>query len=92
MKRIVLCPSFCAHSVSVLGFHGFIRHFDVSKMSCGMYLMHIFLLGVWVALFKHTLALPLVAAIPMIAVTAFVNCYLITKIISFVPGSKYIIG
>jgi len=65
---------------------------DMSKMSYGMYLMHIFWLGVWVTLFKHTLALPTVAAIPAIAVATFVSCYLTTKIISFIPGSKYIIG
>lgn len=65
---------------------------DMSKMSYGMYLMHIFWLGVWVTLFKHTLALPTVAAIPAIAVATFISCYLTTKLISFIPGSKWIIG
>ena len=65
---------------------------DMSKMSYGMYLMHIFWLGVWVTLFKHTLALPTVAAIPAIAIGTFISCYVTTKLISFIPGSKWIIG
>lgn len=65
---------------------------DLSKLSYGMYLMHIFWLGLWVTLFKHTLELPTVAAIPCIAVSTFVSCYAATKIISFLPGSRWIIG
>ena len=65
---------------------------DMSKLSYGMYLMHIFWLGLWVTVFKHTLALPTVAAIPCIAVSTFICCYVTTKIISLIPGSKWIIG
>lgn len=65
---------------------------DMSKLSYGMYLMHIFWLGLWATVFKNTLELPTVAAIPCIAVTTFVCCYITTKIISFIPGSKWIIG
>lgn len=65
---------------------------DMSKLSYGMYLMHIFWLGVWVALFKETLALPTVAAIPAIATATFISCYISTKLISYIPGSRYIIG
>lgn len=54
--------------------------------------MHIFWLGLWATVFKNTLELPTVAAIPCIAVTTFVCCYITTKIISFIPGSKWIIG
>jgi hypothetical protein len=57
-----------------------------------MYLMHIFWLGLWVTVFKHDLALPTVAAIPCIAVSTFICCYVATKIISLIPGSKWIIG
>ena len=56
-----------------------------------MYLMHIFWLGLWVTVFKHDLALPTVAAIPCIAVSTFICCYVTTKIISLIPGSKWII-
>ena len=65
---------------------------EMSKLSYGMYLMHIFWLGLWVTVFKQTLELPTVAAIPCIAVSTFISCYITTKIISFIPGSKWIIG
>lgn len=65
---------------------------DISKMSYGMYLMHIILLGKWVILYKQTLALPTVAAIPAIALTTFVCCYVTTKLISLLPHSKWVIG
>ena len=53
-----------------------------------MYLMHIFWLGLWVTVFKDTLALPTVAAIPCIAVVTFICCFVTTKIISFIIGVK----
>ena len=65
---------------------------DMSKLSYGMYLMHIFWLGLWATVFKSTLELPTVAAIPCIAVSTFICCYVTTKLISFIPGSKWIIG
>ena len=65
---------------------------DVSKTSYGMYLMHIFWLGLWVGVYKNTLALPTVAAIPAIAVTTYVTSYVTTKLISFIPGSKWVVG
>ncbi len=65
---------------------------ETSKLSYGMYLMHIFWLGLWVTVFKDTLALPTVAAIPCIAVVTFICCFVTTKIISFIPGSKWIVG
>ena len=65
---------------------------DMSKLSYGMYLMHIFWLGMWTGVFKGTLVLPTVVAIPCIAVATFVTCYVTAKIISFIPGSKWIIG
>ena len=65
---------------------------ETSKLSYGMYLMHIFWLGLWVTVFKHNLELPTVAAIPCIAVSTFISCFIATKIISFIPGSKWIIG
>ena len=39
-----------------------------------------------------TLALPSVAAIPAIAATTFVSCYATAKLVSLVPGSKWVIG
>ena len=54
---------------------------ETSKLSYGMYLMHIFWLGLWVSVFKDTLGLPTVAAIPCIAVVTFISCFVTTKII-----------
>ncbi len=65
---------------------------EVSRLSYGIYLMHIFWLGLWVALFKTTLALPTVAAIPAIAAATFASCVATTKIVSLLPGSRWIIG
>ena len=65
---------------------------EMSKLSYGMYLMHIFWLGLWATVFKYTLALPTVAAIPCIAVSTFICCFITSKLISFIPGSKWIIG
>ncbi|MDE5586365.1 MAG: acyltransferase [Muribaculaceae bacterium] len=63
-----------------------------SKLSYGIYLMHIFWLGLWVSVFKDSLDLPTVAAIPVIAVVTFICCYLTARIIAFIPGSKWLIG
>ena len=65
---------------------------DISKRSYGMYLMHMFWLGMWGTIFKGEMALPTVAAIPTIAVSSFVCSYLTSKIISLIPGGKWIVG
>lgn len=65
---------------------------EMSKLSYGMYLMHIFWLGLWVTIFKYNMALPTVAAIPCITAATFICCYITTKIIALIPGSKWIIG
>ena len=65
---------------------------EMSRLSYGMFLMHIFWLGLWVSVFKSTLGLPTVAAIPVIAVCTFISCFVATKLISLIPGSKWIIG
>ncbi|MBR3702700.1 MAG: acyltransferase family protein, partial [Alistipes sp.] len=70
---------------------------DMSKLSFGMYLMHLLWLGLWISVFKEgnfgeQFALPSVAAIPVIAVVTFICCYVTSKLISYIPGSKWIIG
>lgn len=65
---------------------------DLSRMSFGIYLIHIFWLGLWVSVFKDGMSLPTVADIPCIAVATFVSSYLSVKLISYIPGSRWIVG
>lgn len=65
---------------------------ELSRLSYGMYLMHIFWLGLWVALIKQTWAWPTAAAIPAIAVNTFLSCYLTARVVSRIPGSRWLIG
>lgn len=63
-----------------------------SRLSYGIYLMHIFWLGLWVSVFKGICDLPTVAAIPVIAIVTFICCCITARLISLLPGSKWIIG
>ena len=65
---------------------------SLSKMSYGMYLMHIFWLHMWAYVSMQMLQLPTVASIPFIAVCTFVSSALCTKLISLLPGSKWVVG
>ena len=63
---------------------------DISKLSYGMYLMHIFILN---AVFRGlTGNLPTPLSILTTAVATYVISYLLTKAISYIPKSKYLIG
>lgn len=65
---------------------------DLSNLSYGMYLMHILWLGLWVKIFKDNMGLPTVAAIPAIAICTFMTCYVATKILSLIPGLRWLAG
>jgi surface polysaccharide O-acyltransferase-like enzyme len=64
---------------------------DVSKLSYGIYLAHIMLLN-----FYYDLVNPMVNTvwlkIPVIAILTFISAYLVVKLLSFLPKSKYIVG
>lgn len=64
---------------------------EISELSYGIYLMHIFYLGFWVGIIKEA-ALPTVAAIPAIAVATFASCTVTAKALSYLPGAKWFIG
>jgi surface polysaccharide O-acyltransferase-like enzyme len=69
---------------------------SLAKLTFGMYLMHIFFL-VFIAerIISGDVAspiLPVWLAIPVIALLTFLCCVVTTKLISLIPGSKYIIG
>lgn len=69
---------------------------SLSKLSFGMYLMHLFFLAPIAAYFvggsQASPLIPVWAAIPAIAVLSFICCALTTKLISLLPGSKWIVG
>ena len=64
---------------------------DLSRMSYGMYLAHIIVLNA-----IHSFLAPMLGnaflRIPTIALTTFVITYLAVKLLSLLPGSKYLIG
>ena len=64
---------------------------DVSKISYGMYLLHIMVLNFYFGLFDSMFDLVQIK-IPVIALCTFVTSYLIAKLLSYLPKSKYIIG
>ena len=67
-----------------------------SKLTFGMYLMHLlFLAPISNAIIAGNPATPLIpvwAAIPVIAILTFVCCWITTKLLSLIPGSKWVIG
>ena len=68
----------------------------ISKLTFGMYLMHMLFLAPisqWMVAgdAAHPL-LPVVWAIPCIALLTFVATIVTTKLLSFLPGSKWLIG
>ena len=65
---------------------------ELSKLSYGMYLMHIFWLHLWTVVSMQMLQLPTAASIPFIAVCTFVSSALCTKLVSLLPGSKWVVG
>jgi surface polysaccharide O-acyltransferase-like enzyme len=68
----------------------------LSKLSFGMYLMHLLFLapiaGWIIGGDVANPAVPVWLAIPLIAVLTFLCCALTTKLISLIPGSKWVIG
>ena len=69
---------------------------EVSKLSFGMYLMHMFYLAPIASFFVNgnqaEPLIPVYLAIPVIAILTFICCAVTTKLISLIPGSRYIVG
>ena len=68
----------------------------ISKLTFGMYLVHMFFLSQIAPAIIHGSVtdplLPVSRAIPTIAILTFICCVVTCKLISFLPGSKWIIG
>lgn len=69
---------------------------DISRLSFGMYLIHIFFVipitGFFVNGNPAEPIIPVWAAIPAATLISYVCCYLTCRLLSYIPGSKYIIG
>ncbi len=69
---------------------------SLSDLSFGMYLMHLFFLAPIANLvIGGNSAEPLVPvwlAIPIIAVASYICCAITTKVLSYIPGAKWIVG
>lgn len=63
---------------------------DISRLSYGMYLMHIFILNAVFRAFACNLSTPL--AILSTALLTYIISYLLTKLLSLLPKSRYLIG
>lgn len=69
---------------------------DISRLSFGMYLMHIFFLYSLAPIViggdvAHPL-IPVWIAIPLMAVITYICAYITSKLLSYLPGSKWIVG
>ncbi len=68
----------------------------IAKLSFGMYLMHLFFLGPIAGVFINgdvaNPVIPVAFAIPAIAILTFICCVITSKLVSLLPGSKWIIG
>lgn len=69
---------------------------ELSKLSFGMYLMHLFVLRFVVKIIiagdTSNPVIPVCFAIPVIAILTFLCCAICCKVISLLPGSKWVIG
>lgn len=69
---------------------------EISKLSFGMYLTHMFFLPHFADLFiQGDPANPIIhvaIAIPCIAALTYVSTIIVTKLVSFIPGSRWIVG
>lgn len=69
---------------------------ELSKLSFGMYLMHLFFLSniapIFVAGDQSNPLIPVCLAIPCIAILTFICCAVTSRLISRIPGSRWVIG
>ena len=63
---------------------------QLSKLSYGMYLMHIFILGATYKLVEGHFSTPI--TILLVGTITFIACFVLTKLLSYLPKSKYLVG
>lgn len=68
---------------------------EISKLSFGMYLIHLLLLPLVIYIFRYlnnNIIIPVAFAIPIEAIFTFVLCALSCKLLSYLPFSKFLLG
>lgn len=69
---------------------------DISKKSFGMYLVHMFYLsafaGYLIDVDVANPVLPPYICIPVVALCTYICCYITIKLVSYLPGSKWLVG
>lgn len=63
---------------------------EISNLSYGIYLMHIFILGATYSIFEGMFSTPI--TIITVGITTFLTCCVMTKLLSYLPYYKYLIG
>lgn len=63
---------------------------ELSRLSYGMYLMHIFILGFSYKLLSGYFSTPV--TILIVGIVTIVSCAIVAKLLSYLPKSKYLLG
>lgn len=104
LQELELSWRFCSFNVAFMTFGAFVIIKKISfranwlyspiqqlsKLSYGIYLMHIFILGFSYKIIEGYFSTPI--TIIIVGVSTFIACCLLTKLLSYLPGSKYIVG
>ena len=104
LQQLELSWRFCTPNVIMMSFGVFIiiqeifsrRNFEnkivkeISNLSYGIYLMHIFILGAVYSLLNGFF--PTHTTILLVGFLTFISCCIISKLVSYLPLNKYIIG
>lgn len=64
---------------------------DISKLSYGIYLVHMMVLNYFFSVMNPLIG-SVAVKVPLMAVCAFVVSYAVTKLLSLLPKSKYLVG
>lgn len=104
LQELELSWRFCSFNVVLMTFGLFLifRHVhfeskglyavvrEISRLSYGIYLMHIFLLGFSYKLLGSYFSTPI--TIVLVGTTTFMACCVLAKLLSYLPKSKYLVG
>ncbi|MBQ9712460.1 MAG: hypothetical protein IJV54_09275, partial [Bacteroidales bacterium] len=63
---------------------------EISKLSYGMYLVHLLILNFYCGIFSPVMPVP--ASILLTAFCTYITAFIFTKLVSLLPFGKYIVG